>query len=467
MSLQRRLTQSQPVALAGLDVSAEPFFDFSSDEYSSFHARSGATAFQAPGWLDKLHRQVAPALEAEPITITVRDAQTGELRLVIPLVSRRLGRLTTLEFCDFGLCDYNALVYCADDVKCLIADRSLRARVHALLPPTDTISLIKLRGDEQLLEFLFPRAHRAPMRVSSHAITTGGGWDDWRSARLDPSLRRELDLKRRRIAKAGVPAFRLVQERDEIARVFSALRTFRAHRFAQRGIADVIDNEAVFSFYRQVALDGARDGTARTFCLYVAGEPVAVMFGTVHRRRFSLLLVGFDLERYRRLSVGLLAIEDTIRASFESGDEAYDFTIGDYPFKLQFGARSSPLFEWHVPRGTRGYLAVVQAAAFREMKRHMKPLVTGVQRFWTVALRHRLKSKSNQKAGSPAVTAIKGSGRNGLEIAGHTIAILALGKDAEPPHVPPGSHSVNSHESAGSRPQPGSSSWNEVKIKVR
>jgi CelD/BcsL family acetyltransferase involved in cellulose biosynthesis len=250
-----------------------------------------------------------------------------------------------------------------------------------------------------------------------------------------------------------------VQELDEITSVFSALRSFRAHRFAQRGIADVIDNEAVFSFYRRVALDGARDGTARTFCLYVSGEPVAVMFGTVHRRRFSLLLVGFDLERYRRLSVGLLAIEDTIRASFESGDEAYDFTIGDYPFKLQFGARSSPLFEWHVPRGTRG---------FREMKRHMKPLVTSVQRFWTVALRHRLKGKLNQKAGTPIVTANKVSGwRNGLEIAGHTIAILALGKDAESSHVPPPSHSVNSHGSVRSRPQSGPSSWNEVKMKAR
>jgi CelD/BcsL family acetyltransferase involved in cellulose biosynthesis len=428
-----------------LDVSAEPFFDFNSDEYRSFHARSVATAFQAPGWLDKLHRQVAPALEAEPITITVRDTTTGELKLVIPLVSRRLGRVTTLEFCDLGLCDYNGLVYCAEDVERLVADCSLSGRVHALLPPTDTISLIKLRGDEQLLEVLFPRAHRAPMRVSSHAITIGESWDDWRSARLDPSLRRELDLKRRRLAKAGVPAFRLVQEPDEIASAFSALRLFRAHRFAQRGIADVIDNEAVFSFYRRVAVDGARDGTARTFCLYVSGEPVAVMFGTVQGRRFSLLLVGFDLERYRRLSVGLLAIEDTIRASFESRDEVYDFTIGDYPFKLQFGAQSSPLFEWHVPRGTRGYLAVAQVAAFREMKRHIKPLVTGAHRFWTGGLRQRLKSKLSRKGNASTVTGNKGSGwRNGLEIAGHTIAMLALGKDAESSRVLPGSRAVNS-----------------------
>jgi CelD/BcsL family acetyltransferase involved in cellulose biosynthesis len=454
MSNQCRLAQSRSVAFAELDVSVEPFFDFSSEEYRSLHARSEATAFQAPAWLDELHRFVAPTLEAEPITITVRDIQTGELKLVIPLVYRRLGRLTTLEFCDFGLCDYNAPVYRADEAQRLIADRSLRARVHALLPPTDTISLIKLRGDEQLLEGLFPRAHRAPMRVSSHAIALDTGWDDWRLTRLDQSLRRELDLKRRRMAKAGMPTFLLVQEPNEIISVFAALRIFRAHRFAQRGIADVIDNEAVFSFYRRVALDGARDGTARTFCLCVSGEPVAVMFGTVHRRRFSLLLVGFDLERYRRLSVGLLAIEDTIRTSFESRDEVYDFTIGDYPFKLQFGAQSSQLFEWHLARGTRGHLAVVKVAAFREMKRHMKPFVTSVRRFWTVAFRHWLRSKFNLKASAPIVSAGRVSRwQNGLEIAGHTVPILTLGKHDEVSHTPPRSHLVNSHGSVRSIPR--------------
>jgi hypothetical protein len=70
------------------------------------------------------------------------------------------------------------------------------------------------------------------------------------------------------------------------------------------------------------------------------------------------------------------------------------------------------------------------------MKRHMKPLVNGAQRSWTVALRHWLRSRLNPKAGAPIVAADRASGRrNGLEIAGHTIALLALGKDAESSHT--------------------------------
>jgi CelD/BcsL family acetyltransferase involved in cellulose biosynthesis len=101
------------------------------------------------------------------------------------------------------------------------------------------------------------------------------------------------------------------------------------------------------------------------------------MFGLVHRRTFYLLLVGFDLARFRRLSVGLLAIEDTIRASIEAGDAIYDFTIGDYRYKQQFGAQPVPLYEWHVARTVRGRLALRAIEIVREAKRVLKPIVKG------------------------------------------------------------------------------------------
>ena len=146
---------------------------------------------------------------------------------------------------------------------------------------------------------------------------------------------------------------------------------------------------AVFSFYRRTAIEGAGDGTARTFCLYLSGEPAAVMFGIVDRATFSLILVAFDLARYRRLSIGLLAIEDTLRASFEAGDRVYDFTIGDYSYKTQFGGEATPLYEWYQARTLRGHAAVFAIALVREAKRVLKPLVkrrkSAVVRIRTVA----------------------------------------------------------------------------------
>jgi CelD/BcsL family acetyltransferase involved in cellulose biosynthesis len=365
----------RPAEADMLDVAVEPHFDFTSAEYESIHQRSRTTAFQGSRWLDALHRHVAHAMTAEPVTVTVRESGSGRLVLVLPLARTRRNGVVFLEFADFGLCDYLAAVYDPVDVPLLVGDAGLQERITALLPSCDVISLTKLTGADPVLHQLFPAARQSLMRVSVYPAKFGTDWAAWRSATLDRSFGRYLNMKRRRAAKTGQPVFKLVQDPGEIAQAFDVLRTFRADRFRELGIRDVIDSEAVFSFYRRIAVEGARAGTGRTYCLSLSGSPVAVVFGLVHRRTFSLLLVGFDVARHRRLSLGLLAIEDTMRASIEAGDAVYDFTIGDHPYKLQFGAESHPLYERHMACTVRGRIAVFGIKAIREAKRALKPLL--------------------------------------------------------------------------------------------
>lgn len=362
------------------DVAVEPAFEFDSAEYQSLHERSATTAFQGSGWLGTLHREVAPAFAAEPVTVTVRERGTGRLILVLPLVRRRVNRLISIEFADFGVCDYLPSVCEPADTYRLIADTTLPSRIWRLLAPFDVISFTKLPHEDVVLKHLFPNARRARMRVSAHSAEWNTSWSEWRSTKVDPSLRHELDVKRRRFARAGRPVFAELKNESEIVEAFDAMRRFRNERFKSRNAADILDQPAVFSFYREVAIHGSQAGTARTYCLSLSSEPVAVMFGLSHHRTFSLLLIGFDLAKYRRLSVGLLAIEDTLRASNECGDLSYDFTIGDYPFKVQFGAQPKPLYEWRVAGTIRGRLAVLATEAVRETKRALKPLVAGARR---------------------------------------------------------------------------------------
>ena len=76
----------------------------------------------------------------------------------------------------------------------------------------------------------------------------------------------------------------------------------------------------------------------------------------------------------------MLAIEDTLGASVESDVSVYDFTIGDYPFKTQFGAQPSPLYECHSARTVRGWLAIFGIEVIRETKRTFKPVVVAIRR---------------------------------------------------------------------------------------
>ena len=367
----RMPVRSEAPALA---IAVESGFDFSGADYRALQQRSASSAFQAPGWLDALHRDVGVAFGAEPVTVTIRNESDRRLMLVLPLARARRGGVTYLEFADFGLCDYLGPVYDEAEAPLLLADASLPGRLAAALPRHDLLALTKLREDP-LTAHLFPAARRARMRISAYPAQLRGDWKTWRDASLDPSQRRELDIKRRRLDRAGKSAFELLRDADEITRAFETLRRYRTERFKALGAPDVLDHEVIFTFYRRMAIEGARDGATRTQCLCLDDEPIAVMFGLAQRGVYAMLMVGLDIARHGRLSPGLLAIEDSLRAAMEAGDRVYDFTIGDHPYKLRFGGKATPLHEWYQARTVRGYAAMFAIALVREAKRKLVPLL--------------------------------------------------------------------------------------------
>ena len=356
-------------------VALEPAFDFEGAEYRALQARSRSTAFQGPRWLTALHRDVAAAFAADAVTVTVRDPADGRLMLVLPLARYRKYGVIYLDFADFGLSDYLMSVYDPADAPLLFADATLPTRLAATLPRHDVLSLTKLTGDDAVLDYLFPRTKRALMRISAYPAQLGSEWPTWRNDHLDASFRKYLDMKRRRLKRTGTPEFATLTDPAAITRAFEALRRYRSARFKAMGAPDILDIPAVYDFYVRHAIAGASDGTARTQTLSLDGEPVAIIFGLVQNGVYSLLLVGLDVARHARLSPGLLAIEDTLRAALEAGDSVYDFTIGDHPYKIQFGGEAVPLYEAHQGRTLRGRVAVAAIALLREAKRTLKPLL--------------------------------------------------------------------------------------------
>jgi hypothetical protein len=304
--------QFRAIETNALVVAAEPAFDFASAEYQALQQRSHTTAFQGARWLAALHRDVAPALGAEPVTITLWDAAEGRLMLVLALARNRQNGVTFLAFADFGLCD------------------------------------------DLLLEWLFPSIRRAHMGFSAYPAPMGRDWRAWRSAKLDQSFRRYLDMKRaassapggiRPAARGGCDRPRL---RSLAALSLAALQGTRRARRARR-------RRRVF-----ILPAHRHRGSARRFGAHALPHSVR------RAHRDHLLLVGFDAARHGRLSPGLLAIEDTLRASVDAGDSVYDFTIGNHPFKVKFGGEAIPLYEWHQARTIRGHMAVLAIALVRE-----------------------------------------------------------------------------------------------------
>ena len=72
------------------------------------------SAFQTRTWLLPWYRVIAPKFGAIPLFVTVRDQSSGRPLMFFPLCLRRKWGIVTIEFADFGVSDYNALILAPD-----------------------------------------------------------------------------------------------------------------------------------------------------------------------------------------------------------------------------------------------------------------------------------------------------------------------------------------------------------------
>jgi CelD/BcsL family acetyltransferase involved in cellulose biosynthesis len=321
------------------DVAVEPLFDFLSDEFAQLFARSRATAFQHPYWLDALYRTLVPAVNAKPLIVTVRRA--GRLVLLLPLVRRRYGSLRAIEFADLGVSDYACPVASDDALEAIIADRSACAHVRAALKPFDVLRIQKLSAHSGPVERLLGTSPRAAMSMSAHAVPLAASYPAWRAEKMPGSYRKELDKKSRQLHRKGAIDFTCPNTPSSIAATLQKMKEFRWPRF---GSDDLLQTSAYYEFYLEVASRGA-GSLARVYSLTLEGAPIAGVMGLSHKGNLLVILGGFDLANYKNLSLGSLTFERVAQHSIEMGDRVLDFTIGDEPYKSLFGAQPSPVYQ--------------------------------------------------------------------------------------------------------------------------
>lgn len=343
-------------AADSLRVAAEPGFDFAGAEYTAFFRTARASAFQHPLWLDRLYRHLAPGRGARKLAVTGRD-DAGALRFVLPLILRRRRGVRLLEAADLGVGDYAAPVLAAD----WQAPAGLAARVGAVLPGFDLLRIKPIRAETLADWQAFFAARARRLDFSAHAVALGDNHAAFRDTTLPESFARTLKRKLRKLERAGDVAFERLTDPAEAAASIAALSALRAGRFA----GDPIQTPAVQAFYAAVAADGAADGFARTYRLSLDGAPIGHLFGLGLDGRFHYLLIGCDYDRHGRLSPGLAMYDRTIAEWIGAGGRIFDFTIGDEPFKRDFGTRPTAMWALSAAGSPLGRLALVAMALRR------------------------------------------------------------------------------------------------------
>ena len=211
-----------------VDVRVEAQFDFLSGEYRAFYQPERATAFQAPLWMDAIHRGLAPRLNAKQHTITMRDRETGILLGVLPLVLQGSRGISMLQFADFGVCDYNAAVADRNMLSMMAADDKLLARLNHLIKHCDLLLLRKVRDNSFDIGRLLTRSTSSVGENAAYHCEVGDDLDAWRVRTLSKKFSKELDrLQRQAEREFGSYEHRAATSENEIRAAFDFLRRVR------------------------------------------------------------------------------------------------------------------------------------------------------------------------------------------------------------------------------------------------
>ena len=341
-----------------LTVHREDDFDFLSAEYADLYAAADATAFQHGVWLHRLYRDLAPARGARPVVVTVRRA-SRDLVLVLPLVAT--GRVVrTLTFADLGVADYNLPVASRAVLDELAGDPGVVRGIGDALGGCDLLVVDRVPDSPDAVAALLAGSHARRHRYDTHLVTLGATPEEWRGT-LDPKFVRHLERKYKRLRPKGERVLREVTDVAEVEPLMERMRAFRAARFAGRRAVDLVQDDVAFAFYCAVARDSVEHGgPGRLVVLEVGGEPVAITLDLVEPDGELYVLVGYDVERLRNYSLGLLIVDGIAQDAIRHGRSWLDLTVGDEGYKADFGARPRALHQVRLPRTVRGRAALLR-----------------------------------------------------------------------------------------------------------
>jgi len=307
-------------------LTAVDHFDFASEEYRALFQRSQSSPFQHPDWLSPFYRIMAPSHGAEPLIVVGRNLDTGVLALVVPLLRQRSENGVVIEYAFLGVTDYALPVIDpglvpADDGR--LAQDFLQA-----LGRFDRLEIAPVRQDDLAAWRLLLPGDSAPLGFSAHCLHAQS------RLKVTPKLARKM----RRLEDRGSLTLEIADP-DSIPETMMAARRCRQGRFRD----DPMQSAAGFAFYAAVAVSGQRSGLARTYRLMCAGEPAAVLFGLVHRRRFHYLVLGCNYPAFGRFSPRMIMFAHAMEHWFANDGEIFDFTIGDEAFKTALGCKRTPM----------------------------------------------------------------------------------------------------------------------------
>lgn len=323
-----------------------------------FEDSSSLTAFQRFSFVENLFNHLAGDRNARPLIVAVRQKNLG-IVMLMPFVRRQHLGLTWVEHVDFDLTDYAVPLtlpnhaFNSDDVT------AISAEIIQSLKPADIVAIKKIRPtvqgrDNPLMMLPGLRA----MNASCESIQL--------ETRSDGIAMRDAAKKLRRLSKIGPVAFVQAMTASELSAALDFMIAQRTSRFSKMRRRDVLRDQRVTNFYRDLAYQGLNDGSVHLFSLKVGLQTIAVVYALEHHKTLTVLIPSMiDDENWQPYSPGLIALAQTAEWAQAHGMSQCDLGAGELRFKSRLGAKEQQLYEISWPLTLRGQLAAREAGLRR------------------------------------------------------------------------------------------------------
>ncbi len=335
--------------------------------WADLSARGALTAYQRFDWIEGILAHLAGPSGARPVFVEVREGESGRVVALVPLAHLRRHGLRTLTWLDLGVCDYAAPALAAGVVFGPEEAAAFWKAVRAALPPADFIRIERIPSTVGSATgpvpnpvpnplALLPAAR--PMAMQASGVAIDGDPATLLARLCRPSTLKDLGKQRRRLERAGAVRFTRAATPEAIDDLFQALVEQRRTRFAAMGRFDLLARPEVQAFYRDAAQAGLAGGAARLLGLAVDGEWIAAAFCLVHEGSFhGILLTTTSDERWRNASPGAQIVTECLRWAREEELGYFDFTVGNHPYKHDFGVETRDLATIRQALTPQGFVA--------------------------------------------------------------------------------------------------------------
>ncbi len=326
--------------------------------WRAFETDAAGHVFQTYDYVAAWVRHVAAARGIEP-RIVVARAGSGRLLAILPLgVGRRMG-VRVLSWLGGDQSDYHCglfdrafLAGLHDDPAAAEAFR--RAAVAAASAGADVVRFTRQPAAIDGLSNPFAGPGALDHASQAHETRLEGSFEAYYTAKRGKSSRRIDKRKLDKLTSLG--PLRLVDATDpgEIRRIMAALVAMKRDSLAARGISDIFGEPGVRDFYEAIAQTAAAGGPAHVAALYCGDDIAACSWGLVHGRRYYYVLHTYAGGEIGRCSPGKHLMYHLMQWAIARGVDAFDFTVGDEPYKAEWCEVSQPLRDTVASLSARG-----------------------------------------------------------------------------------------------------------------